>query len=92
MGQNKVEECKRCMESVGLKEDVLDRTKWKNVIHNHSGDPRRWGKPGEKKMKKSTYCHDIYTIILLTSVAVRKLQIAILARLSREMSQSVRID
>ena len=22
------------------KEDVLDRTKWKRDIHNHSGDPR----------------------------------------------------
>ena len=33
--------CKRDMGSVGLKaEDVLDRTKWKNDIHNHSGDPR----------------------------------------------------
>ena len=35
------------MESVGRKEeDVLDRTKWKNDIHNHSGDP--W-KNHEKK-------------------------------------------
>ena len=32
--------CKRHMESMGLKEDVLDRTRWKNDIHNHSGDPR----------------------------------------------------
>ena len=24
----------------GLKADVLDRTKWKNDIHNHSGDSR----------------------------------------------------
>ena len=33
--------CKREMESVGLKEeDVLDRTKWKNDIQYHSGDPR----------------------------------------------------
>ena len=33
--------CKRNMESIGSKEeDVLDRTKWKNDIHNHSGDPR----------------------------------------------------
>ena len=32
--------CKRDMESVGLKvADVLDRTTWKNDIHNHSGDP-----------------------------------------------------
>ena len=35
--ENQVE---RDMESVGLKEDALDRTKWKNDIHNHSGDPR----------------------------------------------------
>ena len=34
----------------------------------------------------------IYTIILLKSVAVRKLQVAILARSSRKMSQTVRID
>ena len=32
--------CKRDMESVGLKEDVLYRTRWKNDIHNRSGDPR----------------------------------------------------
>ena len=33
--------CKRDMESVGLKDkDALDRTMWKNDIHNHSGDPR----------------------------------------------------
>ena len=43
----------RDMESVGLKEeDVLDRTKWKNDIHNHSGDPRKArGDEEEKKMK-----------------------------------------
>ena len=34
----------------------------------------------------------IYTIILLKSVAVSKLQVAILARSSREKSQTVRID
>ena len=34
----------------------------------------------------------ICTIILLKSVAVRKLQVAILARSSREMYQTVRID
>ena len=44
--------CKRYMESAGLKEeDVLDRTKWKNDIHHHSGDPRWWGKPEEKTEK-----------------------------------------
>ena len=36
------EACKRDMESVGLKEeDAQDRTKWKNDIHNHSGDDDR---------------------------------------------------
>ena len=34
----------------------------------------------------------IYTIILLKSVAVSKLQVAILARSSWEMSETVRID
>ena len=34
----------------------------------------------------------IYTIILLKSVAVCKLQVAILAQSSRELSQTVRID
>ena len=30
-----------CKRDMGLKEeDVLDWTKWKNDIHNHSGDPR----------------------------------------------------
>ena len=43
--------CKRDPESLGLKEeDVLDRTKWKNDIQNHSGDPRLWEKPEEKKI------------------------------------------
>ena len=39
---NRVERLsKRYMESVGLKvEDILDRTKWKRDIQNHSGDPR----------------------------------------------------
>ena len=33
--------CKRDMESVGLKvEDLLNRTKWKNDIPNHFGEPR----------------------------------------------------
>ena len=42
--------CKRDVESVRLKEEyVLDRTKWKNDIQNHSGDPRWWEKPEEKK-------------------------------------------
>ena len=36
--------------------------------------------------------YNSYTIILIKSVAVSKLQVAILARLSREMSQTVRID
>ena len=38
------------MERAGLKEkDVLDRTEWNNDIQYHSGDPRRWEKPEEKK-------------------------------------------
>ena len=37
------------------------------------------------------FTHIIYTIICLTSVAVRKLQVAILARSSREMSLTDRI-
>ena len=38
------------MERLGLKEeDVLDRTKWKNDIQNHSGDLRWWEEPEEKK-------------------------------------------
>ena len=38
------------MESAGLKEaDSLDRTKWKNDTHNHSGDNRLWENPEEKK-------------------------------------------
>ena len=37
------------------------------------------------------YLYYIYTIILLKSVSVRKLQVAILARSSREMSLTVRI-
>ena len=43
------------MEIVMLKEeDVLDRTKWRNDIHNHSGDPRWWEKPGEKEEEEAT--------------------------------------
>ena len=34
----------------------------------------------------------VYTVILIKSVAVSKLQLAIRARSSREMSQTVRID
>ena len=42
--------CKRDMENVGLKEDdALDRATSKNDIKTHSGDPRRWEKPEEKK-------------------------------------------
>ena len=47
--------CKRDMESVGLKEeDALDRTKWKNDIHNHSGDPRWWKHPRKRKRCEET--------------------------------------
>ena len=28
-------------------EDVLDRTRWKNYIKNHCGNPRWWDKPKE---------------------------------------------
>ena len=43
--------------------------------------------------EEATLVHslDIYTIILLKSVCVRKLQVAILAQSSREMSLTVRI-
>ena len=41
--------------------------------------------------KINTIAWYIYTIILLKSVEVSKLQVAILARSSREMSQTVRI-
>ena len=41
------------MENVRLKEeDALDRTKWKNDIRYHCGDPRELGKSEEKKKKK----------------------------------------
>ena len=40
------------MECVWLKEtDVLDRTKWKNDIQNHSCDSRWWEKPEEKRKR-----------------------------------------
>ena len=43
--------CKRDMKSVMLKEEeeALEGTKWKNDIHNHSGDLRWWEKPKDKK-------------------------------------------
>ena len=43
-------------------------------------------------MVRSTGNLSSTTIILLKSVAVSKLQVAILARLSREMAQTVPID
>ena len=46
----------------------------------------------EKGMRGFSLTIIIYTIILLKSVAVRKLQVAILARSSREISQTARID
>ena len=56
--------CKRYMGSVGLKEeDAMARTKWKNDMHDHSGNPRRWEKPEEKKL-----------IILREPFATRPLQ------------------
>ena len=53
----------RNRESVGLKEeDVLDRTKWKNNIHNHSRGPRGWAKTRgeeeeESKLPQTTDYH-----------------------------------
>ena len=41
---------KTVMQSVD--EDALDRTKWKNDIHNHSGDSRWWEEPEEMKTFK----------------------------------------
>ena len=44
---------------------------------------------------KATRCQEyrtIYTVVLLKHVAISKLQVAILARLSPEMSQTVRIE
>ena len=64
----------------------------------------RWNKRAPCLNRASNWCSDnwynhgelsepsCYTIIVLKSVAVRKLQVAILARSSREMSQTVRID
>ena len=51
----------------------------------------------QSSCRRTPHNHDanvfvnIYTIILLKSVGVRKLQVAIIARLSREMSLTVRI-
>ena len=45
--------CKRDMQTVGLREgDAGDRAYWKEMINNHSGDPRWREKPEEKKKKK----------------------------------------
>ena len=47
---------KRDMENVGLKvEDVLDRTKGKRDIDNHSGDPRRRENPEKTKKFKQGF-------------------------------------
>ena len=46
--------CKRDMQTVGLREgDEGDRAYWKEMINNHSGDPRWREKPEEKKKKKN---------------------------------------
>ena len=39
----------------------------------------------------AVHCNEIYTMICLKSVNVRKVQVAIIARLPREMSQTDRI-
>ena len=53
--------------------------------------PCNEGREGERGGGRQKYQnHNIYTIS--KSVAVRKLQVAILARSSREMSQTVCID
>ena len=45
--------CKRDMQTVGLREgDARDRAYWKEMINNHSGDPRWREKPEEKKKKR----------------------------------------
>ena len=51
--------CKRDMQTVGLREgDAGDRAYWKEMINNHSGDPRWREKPEEKK-KITLYSHII---------------------------------
>ena len=55
--------CKRVVESVGLKEeDVLDRTKWKNDILNHTGDPDD-GKSTRRRRRKRVPGNKLVTII-----------------------------
>ena len=47
--------CKRDMQTVGLREgDAWDRAYWKEMMNNHSGDPRWREKPEEKKKKKGS--------------------------------------
>ena len=54
--------CKRDIESVELTvDDLLNRIKWKRDIHNHSDDPRRWGKPEKKKKMKKTTAYPTQT-------------------------------
>ena len=61
---------------------VYDKCRWRTNIHGNV-----------RNILHKLYClQTIYSIILHKSVAVRKLQIAILARSSREMSQTIRID
>ena len=58
------------VESVGLKEDdALDRTKWKNDIQYHSGNPRWWEKPEEKKTIILFLHNNVSYIIIRHSVA-----------------------
>ena len=37
-------------------EDVLDRTKWKGDIPNHSGDPRLWEKRENRVVRCKSMC------------------------------------
>ena len=53
--------CKRDMQTVGLREgDAGDRAYWKEMINNHSGDPRWREKPEEKKKKKMMLHMDLH--------------------------------
>ena len=64
----------------GVKEvDALDRTKWKNDIHNHSGDPRWWEKLDEKKNTKyKTVLHAHTLPIMLSKLVNTNCQVKII--------------
>ena len=61
------------------------------LYHNKSSLPINYIAVAEGNLCKKDNSY-IYTIILLKSVGVSKLQVAILARSSREMSQTDCID